>query len=166
VLVPKVDTPEQARAAARACFYPPKGERGINPVRASGYFTDIPTYLARANERTMCMIQVESREALGNAREIAATDGIDVLFIGVGDLAQSLGQPGVVTGPAMDDARARVLDACHEAGKVAGIFAYDIELACQYAEEGFGFVALGNELKAMRESMTKAIERFDRHAPR
>ena len=160
VLVPKVDTAEAARQVAAACRYPPVGRRGINPVRASGYFADIPGYLKHANERTLCMIQIESREAVENAPAIAAVEGIDVVFIGAGDLACSLGQPGDVTGDAMDRACRRVLDATRAAGKVAGIFAYDIELARRYAREGFTFIALGNDFKLLREALTMNLSRF------
>ncbi|MBK7756274.1 MAG: hypothetical protein IPI35_07665 [Deltaproteobacteria bacterium] len=72
VLVPKVDTAEEAVDAARFCRFPPRGARGINPVRASGYFSDVPGYLAAANARTLCMVQIESAQAVENVNAIAA----------------------------------------------------------------------------------------------
>jgi 2-keto-3-deoxy-L-rhamnonate aldolase RhmA len=165
VLVPKVETAADARAAVDAFYLPPRGSRGINPVRASGYFEDVAGYLATANERALCMVQVESAEAARNAGEIAATEGVDVVFIGVGDLASSLGQPGIVEGAAMDRARAEILEAVQAAGKVPGIFAYGMELAHAYAAEGFRFIALGNEIKALRTQVEDAVTEFWRGAP-
>jgi len=160
VLVPKVEDAEAARRVAAAARFPPQGRRGINPVRASGYFADVGAYLANANERTLCMVQVESASAVENAHAIAAVEGIDVLFIGAGDLAYSLGQPGQVTGPRMDAARRRVLDACREHCKVPGIFAYSLELAEQYLAEGYRFVAFGNDFKLLREAACASLRRL------
>ena len=160
VMVPKVDTAEAAAAAAAACRFPPEGRRGVNPIRASGYFSDVAGYLRDANKNTVCMVQIESVEALQNVDAIAATDGVDVLFMGMGDLACALGQPTVTTGPAMDAARARVLAAARAHGKQAGIFAYGLDLAEQYAREGFDVIAFGNEVKILREGLLGALARL------
>ena len=160
VIVPKIDTPKAAARAAAASRYPPRGARGINPVRSSAYFSNIPEYLRLANDRTLCIVQIESIEAVERAPEIAAVDGIDGLFIGVGDLASAFGHPGVITSSRMDDARQRVLRAAADAGKFPGIFAYSTELALQYAREGFRFIAIGNDIKAIRESMQGTITHF------
>lgn len=157
VLVPKVDTAEQAAEAASYCRFPPEGERGVNPVRASAYFGNLPEYFARVNERTLCLVQIESAPAVRNAAEIAATPGVDGLFLGMGDLACAYGQPGDVRGEPMDVARKAVLDACAEHGKYAGIFAYGLDLARDYLDEGFEFVALGNDIKFFREAAVNAL---------
>lgn len=158
VLVPKVNDAAMARAAAQAAYYPPKGRRGINPVRVSAYFEDVPGYLREANERTMVLAQIETVEGLAAADEIAAVDGIDGLFLGPGDMAAELGQPGDVTGPAMEDAAARVRDAARAHGKAAGVFAYSIELARRYVDDGFTFVAVGNDVKLLRAAITADLE--------
>jgi 2-keto-3-deoxy-L-rhamnonate aldolase RhmA len=147
VLVPKVENRDQATMAAQACRFPPQGSRGVNPIRASGYFTNLPDYFRSVDARTICAIQVETLAGVENIDEIIEVPGVDVVFIGVGDLACSLGQPGVPDGPAMDAARHRVLDATLAAGKRPGIFAYSDELARLYAEEGFELIAVGNEIK-------------------
>ncbi len=165
ILVPKVDSAEQAAAAAAACRFPPDGARGINPVRASGYFTDVPAYLREANARTMCLVQIESTRAVEDIDRIAKVDGIDGVFIGTGDLASSLGQPGVVTGPAMDAARATVLAAAQRHGKIAGLFAYSLDLARQYVDEGFQLVAIGNEIKIFREALVAALSNLPSASP-
>jgi 2-keto-3-deoxy-L-rhamnonate aldolase RhmA len=158
ILVPKVETADQAEAAVAACFFPPVGRRGINPVRASGYFTALPEYLAHANERIACLVQIESVLAVENADEIAAVRGVTGLFIGAGDLASAYGHPGVVTGADMDAARVAVIKACRRHEKMPGIFAYDLDLAREYAKEGFRFIAIGNEVKLLKEAATAALD--------
>ncbi|MCX4745042.1 aldolase/citrate lyase family protein [Kitasatospora sp. NBC_01287] len=157
VMVPKVDRVEDAELAARCTRYPPQGSRGVNPVRASGYFTSTAGYLATANERVLCVVQVESRESVANSGDIAAVPGVDLLFVGTGDLLMDLGQPGDPTGPAFDQARQTVLAACAAAGKPAGIFAPSTRLARQYAKEGFRFIAVGNEVGLFVQSAQLAL---------
>jgi len=90
VLVPRVSTAEQARAAVQATRYPPVGARGVGPGRAAAYGYRIPDYLASANENLLLAIQVETAEGLANIDAIAAVDGVDVIFIGPGDLSVSI----------------------------------------------------------------------------
>lgn len=157
ILIPKVENAEDAQQAAKFCRFPPVGCRGINPVRASGYFANVDQYLRLANDAMLCMVQIESVDAVSKANEIAGTPGVDVVFIGCGDLASSLGQPGIMTGEKMDRARQQILAATLGAGKVPGIFAYSLDLARQYATEGFQFIAIGNEIKALRDQITSSV---------
>ncbi len=160
VLVPKIESADEARQIVDACFYPPQGTRGINPVRASAYFSNVPSYLEHANECTLCMVQIETKCGIENASEIAAVPGIDLLFVGPGDLASALGQPGNVEGPEMERARRYIVEVCTKSGKHAGIFAYSGELAAQHLTEGFTFVALGNDVKFLGESIASALREF------
>jgi 2-keto-3-deoxy-L-rhamnonate aldolase RhmA len=157
VLVPKVNTVEEARNVAAAARYPPTGMRGVNPVRVSGYFDDLTGYFKAANNTSLCIVQVETELAVRNADSIAATEGIDGLFIGMGDLAMDLGQPGEVVGPRIDDARAAVLAATERHGKLVGAFAYGEDLAIRYVADGFDMVAVANDIKIMREGIEKTI---------
>ncbi len=160
VIVPKVESREQAALAADACRFPPIGSRGVNPIRASGYFTNLAGYFASVDARTICAVQVETARGVEHIEEIVEVPGVDVVFIGVGDLACSLGQPGVPDGPAMDGARHRVLAATLAAGKVPGIFAYSDELARVYAAEGFKLIAIGNEVKFFLSGCAQSISAF------
>jgi 2-keto-3-deoxy-L-rhamnonate aldolase RhmA len=117
-----------------------------------------------ANETVLGVIQIESREAVANAAGIARVPGADVLFIGANDLAMDLGQPGDMTGRAFDDARRTVLAACAAAGKTAGIFAYSVPLARQYAREGFRFIAIGNDVKFFVRSAALAVSMLQKKA--
>jgi 2-keto-3-deoxy-L-rhamnonate aldolase RhmA len=158
VMVPKVDRVEDAELAARFTRYPPEGVRGVNPVRASAYFSASDLYYESANREVVCIVQIESREAVQNVEKIAHVRGVDVLFIGATDLAMDLGQPGNPTGPAFDEARQAVLTASAAAGKPAGIFALSTKLARQYVKEGFRFVAIGNEVKFFVQSAALTVE--------
>jgi len=163
IIVPKVDSRSDALVAVEAAFYPPRGNRGINPVRVSNYFDDVPGYLNRANNQTSLFVQIESKRALDNLEEIAAVPGLSGLFIGCGDLASSLGQPGNVEGAAMDQARRAVLSACTRNRITPGIFAYTNSLARQYRQEGFDFIALGNDLKSLRAGAQALLGEFGRY---
>ena len=93
VIVPRVDSADEAAAAVAAGRYPPAGRRGVGPGRASGYGRTIPAYLAAANDQIAVGVQIESAAAVEQASSIAAVPGLDLLFVGPGDLAVSLGVP-------------------------------------------------------------------------
>ncbi len=82
--------PPRPQAAVKASRYPPQGERGVGPGRAAGYGYRIPEYLAEANARIVVAVQVETAEGLANIEAIAAVDGVDVIFVGPGDLSVSI----------------------------------------------------------------------------
>jgi 4-hydroxy-2-oxoheptanedioate aldolase len=146
ILVPMVDTAEQASQLVQAMRYPQDdglgGVRGMAGARASrwGHF---PDYVKRANEEVCLLVQVESREALKNLDAIVATPGVDGVFIGPADLSASMGYVGNAGHPevqaAIADAIARIL----KAGKAPGILTPDRQLAEHYLKLGAVFVAVG-----------------------
>jgi 2-keto-3-deoxy-L-rhamnonate aldolase RhmA len=160
VMVPKVNSVAEAEAVARTTRFPPQGRRGVNPARASAYFGDLPGYFGRVNDEVLCVVQIETGEAVAEAQKIAAVPGIDGLFLGMGDLAMDLGQPGIVTGSQMDQARSAVLDAARSNGVLAGAFAYGDDVARAYRREGFDLIAIGNDIKLLRESIATALRTF------
>ena len=111
VLVPRVSTAAQAAAVVKASRYPPQGERGVGPGRAAGYGYRIFDYLADANAEVVVAVQVETAEGLANADEIAATEGVDVVFVGPGDLSVSID----AIGPAGADRLAQAIETDHRA---------------------------------------------------
>jgi 2-keto-3-deoxy-L-rhamnonate aldolase RhmA len=159
ILVPKVDDADQAAAVARACRYPPAGDRSVNCIRASSYYTRAGPYLAAANQAVLAIVQIESARGVKQADAIAATSGIDALFLGPGDLAASYGQIGIVTGARMEAARRCVVEACRSHGKIPGIFAHSVESARQYVDEGFTMIALENDVKFLSSAMADALGR-------
>lgn len=122
IMVPMVETAEQAEAVVSASRYPPLGKRGVGPGRAAGYGYRIPDYLGRANASVLVTIQVESAEGLANIEAIAAVEGVDVIFIGPGDLGVSLSALDRVDKPTVAEAIATIATACRSAGRVCGIF--------------------------------------------
>ncbi|MEI6409156.1 MAG: aldolase/citrate lyase family protein [Bacteroidota bacterium] len=157
VMIPKVDNRQQGEDMVSACFYPPKGNRGINCIRASGYYLNAAAYLRQINSAVITIVQIESKESIENLEDIAGIPELDILFIGLGDLAASYGQIGSVSGKFMDEAREKVLQVCKKHHKIPGIFAHSIEVAQQYLEEGFLFLAIGNDIKFLHHGLADEL---------
>jgi len=169
VLVPMVDTAEQAAELVRACRYPQDdgqgGIRGMAGARASRW-GHIKHYAKLANEQVCLLVQAESREALANLDAIAATPGVDGVFIGPADLSASMGHIGNPGHPevqaAIEDAIARI----RRAGKAAGILTVDESLARHYLALGALFVAVGLDTGILVRETTALAARFkDRPSP-
>lgn len=149
IVVPHVDTPEEARAVATACKYPPLGRRsffGLQP--AFGYQrTPVQDAMALANPQVLSVVMLESPEALRNLHAIAAVPGVDVLMIGCNDLSMELGMAGQLDHPAMQAARRDVVAACRLHGKTPGLGGIaDAELLRRcIREEGMRFVLASND---------------------
>lgn len=161
LLVPMVDTAEQARSLVRAMHYPPEGVRGVGAALArASRWNNIPDYLARANEEMCLLVQIETQTALQNIDEIARVDGVDGVFIGPADLAASMGYRGNPGHPevqaAIEDAIARI----RQAGKAAGILMADEKLARRYLELGCAFVAVGVDTSLLMRTLTSLAGRF------
>lgn len=144
LLIPMVDSAEQAAHLVRATRYPPQGFRGVGSslARASG-FASIPDYLITANDQICLMVQVESRAGLAALDSILALDGVDGVFIGPSDLAADMGHLGNTAHP---EVRATVFDALRRiraAGKIAGVLALEDEFIHACKEAGANFVAVG-----------------------
>ena len=122
ILVPRVSTAEQARAAVQATRYPPMGARGVGPGRAAAYGYRIPDYLAAANNSLLLAVQVETAEGLANIDAIVAVDGIDVIFIGPGDLSVSIDAMGPAGAKKLNAAIETIAKAAIHAGRTVGIF--------------------------------------------
>jgi 2-keto-3-deoxy-L-rhamnonate aldolase RhmA len=110
VLVPMVNSADEARAAVAACRYPPEGIRGFGPRRASDYYRRVTEYVASANESVIIALQIEHIDAVESVSEIAAVPGIDVICLGPNDLSGSMGLLGQIEHPSVTDAIHRVLD--------------------------------------------------------
>ena len=145
VLVPRVSTAAQAQHAVRASRYPPQGERGVGPGRAAGYGYRIFEYLAAAKRQVLVAVQVETAEGLANVAEIAATDGVDVVFIGPGDLSVSIDAIGPAGAERLAQAIETVIGAALAHGKVAGIFCAKPEDVGRWAAKGASFFILASD---------------------
>ena len=146
LLVPMVDTAEQAAALVQAMRYPQDdgqgGIRGMAGARASRWGR-YPNYAKEANEQVCLLVQVETKAGLDNLDAIAATPGVDGVFIGPADLSASLGHVGQATHPAVQQAIEGAIRRIVKTGKAAGILVSDEQLARHYLSLGASFVAVG-----------------------
>jgi len=154
VVVPYVTSAQEARQAAAAMRYPPQGVRGVASLnRASSFGYEFEAYFAEANEGLLTVVQVETETALACADEIAAVEGVDVLFVGPMDLSVSMGIPLQYGHPGFRSALAKVSDACRQAGKAAGILLGRPEQVEETVAAGFTFIGLGSDGGVMAEGM-------------
>jgi len=161
LLIPMVETAQQATALVAAVRYPPKGIRGVGGglARASR-FNRTPNYLQTADDQVCLLVQVESRGGLNNIEAIAATDGVDGVFIGPADLAASighLGNPGhAEVQAAVEQGIARIL----AAGKAPGVLIVDEALSRRYLSLGALFVAVGTDVSLLTKATESLAGRF------
>ena len=137
VIFPFTSTPELAAQAAAACRYPPHGVRGSGPGLAKFAWPACASYHDLADDNVVCIVIIEQAEAVENVDAIAATPGVDALFIGTSDLSFSLGLRGKQDDPALDAAIARVVEAGKRYGKAVGRPAASAAKIPQYMEQGF-----------------------------
>ncbi len=143
LMIPYVNTREQAMAAVQACKYPPAGNRGIaGSPRAAGYGRDTASYLKRANDEILVMLQVETPQAIDNLEEIAKVPGVDALFIGPMDLSTSMGHFGNPAHPDVQAAIARVEAAAKRLGMPLGTISGSWEQAKALYDRGYQLITL------------------------
>jgi 4-hydroxy-2-oxoheptanedioate aldolase len=157
VIVPLVSTPEEAARAVSACRYPPDGTRSYGPVRAA---LTMGTGEPRELERVLCVVMVETEAGVRNVDAIAATPGVDAIYIGPADLALSLGlRPGLdVPDPRHREAIGVIQAACERAGIVVGIQCESGELAARYLKAGFQLVTVGKDSSMLQQ---RAVEHLN-----
>ena len=143
LLVPFVQSAEEARAAVAAIRYPPRGVRGVSGSSRATRFGRVEGYARRAEEELCLLVQVETGEALAEIEAIAAVDGIDGIFIGPNDLAASLGHLGDMGHPEVVAAVHDGIERIGRASKAAGILTLDQAFAKDCLERGASFVAVG-----------------------
>jgi 4-hydroxy-2-oxoheptanedioate aldolase len=144
LLVPMVDSAEQAQRIVAATRYPPAGIRGVGSALArASRWNQVGDYLRSCAQEICVLVQVESAVGLDNLPAIAATEGVDGVFFGPADLAASLGLLGKTGDQRVQDAIIRGIGTVRAAGKAAGILTADPALARKYLDAGALFVAVG-----------------------
>ena len=146
VVFPFVSTPALAKQAADACRYPPVGRRGSGASLATSCWPEPEGYHDSADRNILVVVIVEEASALAHVNEIAATPGVDVVFVGTGDMSFSLGLRGQQQHPRVEEAANQVLAAAKRHGKVAGRPAASAEQTQRYIEQGFLFFQAPSEL--------------------
>jgi 2-dehydro-3-deoxyglucarate aldolase/4-hydroxy-2-oxoheptanedioate aldolase len=158
VVIPRLDTAEQVREAVTFLRYPPGGQRGVALLtRGARLGTVNHAGVAALNEDIVGIVQIESPSALEAADEFAATDGVDVLFVGPADLSHSLGIPGQFSNPRYQDALEHVVAACRAHGKAAGILLYDHASFKPHLDLGYTFVGIGADVSYVNEGIKAAL---------
>ena len=143
-MIPRIDTPAQAREAISFMRYPPDGTRGLAlSTRGAGLGERTHADVRSINAHVLGIIQIELPSAVEHAAEIAAIDGVDVLFVGPTDLSHSLGVPGRFDDAGYLEAIGHVATVAEAAGKAAGILLYDQATVAAHRELGFRFIGLG-----------------------
>ena len=147
VIVPHVDTKEEAIAVVKAVKCYPEGDRGVEGGRLTKYGFGMPVgeYIKKANEDTLVVIMIESTEGVKNLPQILQVEGIDVIQIGAGDLAQSLGYPGRIMEPIVQETIDKIIIETRKAGKAVGVGALSVrepERVRQYLNNGVQFINL------------------------
>ncbi len=161
IMVPMVESAEQARAIAAAAKYPPVGRRGAAFGVSHDDYTggDIVAKIASANREGLLLAQIETVAGLASVDAIAATPGIDVLWIGQFDLSISMGIPGQFTNPELIAAMDRVIAACKKHGKVAGIMAPDLATARDLMRQGFRMISYSGDLWVFQSALREALDK-------
>jgi 4-hydroxy-2-oxoheptanedioate aldolase len=144
IVIPRLESAAEAREAVSFLRYPPAGVRGVAlRTRGAGMGSVAHGEVNQINERILGIVQIESVGALREADQIAAIDGVDVLFVGPADLTHSLGVPGRFDDETYLNALKAVVDACAAHGKAAGILVYDLGVVPGLLELGYRFVGIG-----------------------
>jgi 2-keto-3-deoxy-L-rhamnonate aldolase RhmA len=165
IMVPYIQSADEARRAVAAMRYPPAGVRGVASMnRACGFGMGFDEYFKTANSRLLTVVQIETPAAIDNAEEIAAVDGVDVLFVGPMDLSVNMGIAFQWNHPSIRAALAKVVGACRKAGKVAGILLLNENIE-RAAADGFSFLALGSDGALAAKGLKEVAAAF-RQAPK
>ena len=154
VIVPLVDSAEQAAAAVAACHHPPRGTRSYGPTRVNWRVagsTEAP--------RPLCIVMVETPAAVDSVDEIAAVDGVDGVFVGPSDLALTMGMPLTAQNgdPAYDALLSHIVERCRAAGKPVGIFSASPAHVRRYRGLGFSFFALMSDAAMLRAAAAENL---------
>jgi len=160
VIFPFVSTPDAARQAAQACRYPPAGRRGSGASLATAAWPEPDGYHDSADRNILVVVIVEEAGALAHVDAIAATPGVDVIFVGTGDMSFSLGLRGQQDHPQVEEAAAAVLAAAKRHGKIAGRPASSPERTKRFIEQGFLFFQAPSELALYETGAQQFLEPY------
>src|SRR5438093_2746423 len=163
IVVPMVNSREEAVAAVAAALYPPVGNRSVGgSVHALNFAATANDYYAHANEEILIVLQCEHIQAVENADSIFSVPGIDAIFVGPNDLAASMrGPDGKPPGAeATAQALKHILDTCRKHKVAAGLHCSSAEEARQRIEEGWRFIAIGSELRMMLNGAAEVVQRL------
>jgi len=152
VLVPYINTADEARQAVSCARYPTAGTRSVYFPQRSTNKAGLLGYAGNANNNIIVALQVETASCIRNIAEIAAVPGVDILFLGQNDLCMSMGLyekyefPHMYTSPELGDATKALMDAAAKSGVILGLFLFGTARVAEFLEKGFTFISIGNDL--------------------
>ncbi|MFH0779333.1 MAG: aldolase/citrate lyase family protein [Parcubacteria group bacterium] len=162
VMVPHVSTVAEAEAVVKACKYKPDGERGLSPyTRVHDYcHENLAESMKFANENTLVGILVEGKEGIENIEKIAAVPGIDLIYLGIYDISQSVGLPGQLNHETVIEMQKKCAAVIRNAGKAAGSFARDLDYVEMLYKNGFQFIAYLVDCAILKTAYQRAGQFF------
>ena len=166
VVIPLINTAEEARAVSQHVYYPPRGRRGIGGERSVTWGLGLEEYVRTANDDVLFVPMIETQIGYENLDEIMSVEGVEAIFLGPGDLSASRGAVGDWEGPGVAEINLDILDRARERGISAGIVARGTDEAMSRRDQGFGMVALGSDVGLLIRqirSMTEALDRDTHH---
>jgi len=160
LLIPHVDTREEAEAVIRATKFPPMGERGMNLQNVHHGFGKVKgdEYVKSTNEETLLIVQIESDRGIQNIDSILSVEGIDGAVIGRGDLSADLGVHGQTNHPEVVKRVEMMIAACQRHGKIPGLLVQDVASAKEWVSKGIRLVPYSNECSILMNAATKAVD--------
>ncbi|MCL8011294.1 HpcH/HpaI aldolase/citrate lyase family protein [Streptomyces sp. AS02] len=165
IIVPGVQSADEARTAVRAVKHAPVGERSLAGSPPQLHFRSFPAdqTIRALDETSMVVAQIETRSGLDAVEEIAAVEGVDVLLVGANDLTLELGIAGQMDHPELHKAYLRVIEACRVNGKTAGVGGLGgrPDLIRQYLDLGAGYVSTGNDISFLSAAAAQKRQQFD-----
>lgn len=160
IMVPMVRSAEEAERAVRFSKYPPDGRRSVGVTRAHGYGNDFSTYMSRANDDIIVMVQAEHIDSVRQIDAIVHTEGVNAVFIGPYDLSASMNLTGQVSHAHVREAIHKIKDKCHEVGMPYGIFGATPESVTGELEEGCRYLLCGIDMMILASSYKKLHQYF------
>jgi len=164
IMCPRINNAEEAKEVASGLHYPPAGKRGVaKMVRATGFGKNFNDYYKDAKENIIGIVQIETVEVLNHLDEIAAIDGIDVLFIGPSDLTMELGIFGQFDHSLFKDALKATVNAAQKAGKATGILLFNPEDYKTYHNLGIRMIACGSDATFVADGARNLANKLSIH---
>jgi 2-dehydro-3-deoxyglucarate aldolase/4-hydroxy-2-oxoheptanedioate aldolase len=159
VMIPMVESEEQAKSIVQSCRYPPVGRRGaaFGFAQCDYLGGEVSDKIRRYHERTMVIAQIETERGLDQVEKIAAVDGIDVLWVGHFDLSNFMGIPARFDDPRFDAAMRKVADVAKRHGKAAGFMATDAAWIARVREMGYTMIAGGTDTGLLEGAMKSLV---------
>ena len=159
IIVPMIESQEEVARAVGYCRYPPLGQRGIGPVRASNYYHRLEEYLREANEEILLAAQIETMKAVQDLEMILTVKGLDAIFIGPSDLAGSMRFPGQTNHPHVERVIDQIIETARPAGVPYGLPTWSPEEFAKFASRGATLLTIGGDLKFLMDGANDALRR-------